>query len=316
MNTRLSALVASLFASGALMLALPVAAAESAAVAAVAPAAAAPAERFEVGSALVERHGDHGSPLILIPGLASGSWVWQDVVSQFKGEHVVYVLTLAGFDGRPAISGNGMQAAEQAVLDLIATRKLVKPVLIGHSLGATLSFAIAAGHADQIGGLVAIDGMPVFPGTEAMEPAQRAQLAEGRKARMTTNSQEQFAQQQLMYMRGMGVIDPVKAEQLAKLSARSDPAATLRYMGEDLVLDLRAGLPKISVPVLVISPFYEPDGKMMNMTAAGKAAYYKALLNGTPKLEVVSVEPARHFAMVDQPKAVGDALANYLKTLH
>ena len=61
----------------------------------------APAERFEVGGVLVERHGSGGRPLILIPGLASGGWVWQDTIRAFAPEHAVYVLTLPGFDGRP-----------------------------------------------------------------------------------------------------------------------------------------------------------------------------------------------------------------------
>ncbi|MFS2021060.1 alpha/beta fold hydrolase, partial [Massilia sp. CT11-108] len=64
----------------------------------------APAERFEVGGVLVERHGKAGNggrALILIPGLASGSWVWQDTIGAFAPDHAVYVLTLPGFDGRP-----------------------------------------------------------------------------------------------------------------------------------------------------------------------------------------------------------------------
>ena len=47
----------------------------------------APVERFEIGSMLVERHGQRGTPLILIPGLGSGSWAWQGIVREFSGEH-------------------------------------------------------------------------------------------------------------------------------------------------------------------------------------------------------------------------------------
>jgi pimeloyl-ACP methyl ester carboxylesterase len=94
-----------------------------------------PAERFEVGAMLVERHGQRGRPLVLIPGLASGSWVWQDMVREFSGEHVVYVVTLPGFDGRAPVAGDTIDAARGALAQLLASRRLDRPIVVGHSLG-------------------------------------------------------------------------------------------------------------------------------------------------------------------------------------
>jgi pimeloyl-ACP methyl ester carboxylesterase len=53
----------------------------------------------------------------------------------------------------------------------------------------------------------------------------------------------------------------------------------------------------------------------MPMTAQMKTEYYKSLMMGTPKVTVVPVSPARHFAMLDQPKQVNDAIRAYLKGL-
>jgi pimeloyl-ACP methyl ester carboxylesterase len=36
---------------------------------------------------------------------------------------------------------------------------------------------------------------------------------------------------------------------------------------------------------------------------------------GAPKVEVLTVAPARHFAMIDQPQQVNDAIRNYLGSL-
>ncbi|MFC5462854.1 alpha/beta fold hydrolase [Massilia niabensis] len=119
-----------------------------------AAAAAAPAERFELKGMLVERHGSGGlRALILIPGLASGSWVWQETAREFAGSHTVYVVTLPGFDGRPAAEGNPLEAARVALLELVASRRLVKPVLVGHSLGGTLAIDLAASEPGRIGGV-------------------------------------------------------------------------------------------------------------------------------------------------------------------
>jgi hypothetical protein len=56
-----------------------------------------------------------GRPLILIPGLASGGWVWQETVRAFSPDHAMYVLTLPGFDGRPAAGATPFATAQAAV---------------------------------------------------------------------------------------------------------------------------------------------------------------------------------------------------------
>jgi pimeloyl-ACP methyl ester carboxylesterase len=120
--------------------------------------AIAPAERFEVQGMLVERHGNGGSagrPLILIPGLAAGGWVWQETVREFAASHAVYVVTLPGFDGRPAVEGNPFEAARAALKELVISRRLADPVLVGHSLGATLAVALAEELPGRIGGVAA-----------------------------------------------------------------------------------------------------------------------------------------------------------------
>jgi pimeloyl-ACP methyl ester carboxylesterase len=274
----------------------------------------APAERFEVGQMLVERHGSKGTPLVLVPGLATGGWVWEDTVRRFKDSHVIYVVTLPGFDGRPAATGNSMQAASAALRELVTSRKLAKPVFIGHSMGAILSFALAEQHPDLLGGLIAIDGLPVFPGTENMNADQRALMADSVKARATGLTKEMFAAQQVQYMRGVGVTDIVRADEMAKLTARSDPMATMDYMSSILALDLRPGLAGIKVPVLLMAPWFDADASVIGMSMPDKVSYYKTLVAGTPKVEVIGISGARHYAMIDQPDAVADAIAGYLKS--
>ncbi|MBD8531843.1 MULTISPECIES: alpha/beta fold hydrolase [unclassified Massilia] len=278
-------------------------------------ASIAPAERFDVKGMLVERHGSSGRPLILIPGLATGGWVWQETVRAFSKEHAVYVVTLPGFDGRPAVAGDPFDAARSALKELVVARKLVKPVLVGHSLGGTLAIALAEDLGERIGGAVAIDGLAVMPRTEGMPPDQRAAMADNMRQRMASLSPQAFASQQQQYMRTIGVIDMDKADDLARLTARSDPAAVAAYMGAVLARDLRPGLPAIRAPLLMIVPTYGPDNAAMGVSGPDKVSYYRELMTGTPKLDVTTIDNARHFAMLDQPAAVNDALRTFLKTL-
>jgi pimeloyl-ACP methyl ester carboxylesterase len=275
----------------------------------------APAERFEVQGMLVERHGRGGRPLILVPGLATGGWVWQETVRAFAQDHAVYVVTLPGFDGRPAVEGNPVDAARAALRELVASRRLVKPVLVGHSVGGTLSIALAQDLGDRISGAVTIDGLAVFPRTEETPPDQRAAMGEAMRQRMAAATPAAFAAQQRQTMRAIGSTDIGKAEDLARLTSRSDPQAVAAWAGAVLALDLRPGLPTIRVPVLVLAPTYAPDEAVTGMSAADKLAYYRELMTGTPRLEVAQIDNARHFAMLDQPAAVHDALRKFLKTL-
>jgi pimeloyl-ACP methyl ester carboxylesterase len=274
----------------------------------------APAERFEVGALLVERHGGGGRPLILVPGLSSGAWAMQGLVRAFSGQHAVYVVTLPGFDGRAPITGNVVEATRSALRDLIASRKLDKPVLVGHSLGGTLSFAVAEDHPELVGGIVAIDGLPVMPGTEAVPPPMRAQMAQQMEARLSGDRQA-FEAGQRKYMQSVGVLDMEKAGALAELSSRSDPAAVPRIAGEVVALDLRTNLGRITVPVLEVAPFFEPDGQLYGMTEQGKVDYYQTLLAGAPHASVVSIAPSRHFVMFDQPEKLAETIRSFLATL-
>lgn len=273
------------------------------------------AKQFEVGTLQVERHGETGSPVILIPGLASGAWVWDDTVRRLQERHVLYVLTLPGFNGRPAQEGKGMQAALDSLQALIESQKLEHPVVIGHSLGGVLAMALAEKHPGLVAGVISIDGLPVFPGTESMALAARPAMAAGIKARMAGIDAKTFAGQQTQYMQTIGVIDAEVGARLALLTAKSDPGATADFMADTLALDLRAGLPAISVPVLVLSPYNPADGAAQGITEDAKTAYYRSLMAGTWKLEVTSISPARHFAMFDQPEKVATAIDAFLESL-
>ena len=55
--------------------------------------------------------------------------------------------------------------------------------------------------------------------------------------------------------------------------------------------------------MLAIAPYYASDYAAMGISEEAKRAYYASLLRGVPELEVVTIAPARHFVMLDQPHA-------------
>lgn len=273
-------------------------------------------EHFQVGTLTVDRYGMDGTPIILIPGLASGAWVWQNSIGLLSKDHVVYVVTYSALNQKSTLrSDNLMSEADQSLLDLILTRNIDMPVLIGHSLGGTLAIEFAEEHSNLISGVVSVDGLPIFPGTELMRTEQRLEMAERLKAQMSKLSAQAFAAQQLSYMRSVGVLDQRQATELAKLSAESNPIATAEFMAEDFQLDLRPNLLHINVRLLVISPYNAADFVARTLSEKNKTRYYEVLLRGTPELEVISISPARHFVMFDQPDTFNQTLEKYLHEL-
>ncbi len=178
-------------------------------------------------------------------------------------------------------------------------------MLIGHSLGGTLAILLGEQHPERLRGIVALDGMPIFPGMERVTAEQRAGGAQQAATQIAGETHSQLLDFEKNYMHTAGgVLDPALADQLAELEARSDPASVGEWLREDLSSDLRPDLAKITVPLLEIAPYNAPDlaGSPVQYTAEQKAQYYGTLLAGAPKLQVVSIAPARHFAMFDQPQ--------------
>lgn len=271
------------------------------------------------GTLTWQRHGDHGLPVILIPGLQGGPWVWKDTLDHLARNHVVYTVTLAGFDGvpPPAHMAGLLDQADASLGELIAQQQLVRPVLVGHSLGGTLALRFAGEHARLIAGVVAVDGLPIFPGMERLDATQRQAMAQRMHAQMASMDQAQFAAAALGYMQHVGVIDPVLAAKVAPLNARSDIAASAEYAAEDLAADYRPLLVHANVPILEIVPYNAPDMAALSQpfTQAQKLAYYRSLLADAPRAQVVAIASARHFVMLDQPAAFRTALDAFLNHL-
>ncbi|HEX7732636.1 MAG TPA: alpha/beta hydrolase [Rhodanobacter sp.] len=273
----------------------------------------------QVGTLKFERHGDHGRPVILIPGLEGGPWVWKDTIAQLEKNHVVYAVTLAGFDGMPAPARKAglLDQADASLQQLIEQQHIDKPVLVGHSIGGTLALRFAGEHASLVSAVVAVDGLPILPGMERASTEQRQAMAERTRTQMAAVTPAQFQAAALGYMQHIGVIDPKLAEQYAPLNARSDAAASGEYMAEDMTADYRPGLQQANVPILEISPYYAPDFSKppLQLSEAQKAAYYQSLLANAPHAKVVSVSPSRHFVMLDQPARFQQMLDGFLDSL-
>lgn len=272
------------------------------------------AESFDVGMLHVDRYGS-GDPIVLVPGLACGAWVWNGIIPHLAAKHSVYAVTLAGFAGRPASGTPSFAAFESDLTALLDQRHLATAVLVGHSLGGTLAFDYAETHPERVRGVVAADGLPVFPGMQQLTQQQRAATGAQMAATVKGQTHEQLLAFEKGYMATVGVNDAALADQVAALSSQSAPPSVAAWLQADLAADLRPNLSKITVPVLEIAPYSPTEGNPtapMHYTEPEKADYYRTLLAGVTKLDVLTISPARHFVMLDQPERFQKALDGFL----
>lgn len=306
-----------------LLLALSICLAYGAVPAAPAPLAPAPvanryampmqaAEVFEHGPLRVSRFGSGGRPLILVPGMAAGPWVWNDIVRLLQQDQTLYVVTLPGFDGRGAAAAR-FGDIQAALASLAGARKMQRPLLVGHSMGGMLALATAAQHPGVFTAVVSIDGLPVLPGTEELPAEKRQEMAREASHRTAALKPADFAAQQQDFLRAQGLIDMSKADELAQMTGRTDPRVVADYMAQMIALDVRSAMPGLTPVATIVAPFFEEDGGAQEEnTPERKQAYYRELMAGAPKLNVSIVAPARHFAMIDQPQMVVDVIRRHL----
>ena len=284
------------------------------AFAAIPPPLPAASATFDVGSLHVQQFGSGSRSLIFIPGLTCGPWEWSGEIARLAPHYTIYALTLPGFDGRPAIAGRLFTTVTADFWKLLAQKQIAKPIVIGHSLGATTGFMLATQHPERLGGVVALDGLPIFPTNIFSTPAALKPQIEAGAAQMAAVKQADFAAYEKTGSLPYLVTAPSDVEAIARLAGKSDPKASARWFEEDMLLDLRPDLAKATVPIVLLAPYdFALEGKYAP-TADAKKAFYAGIVKNAPNVTIVTIPSARHFAMYDQPKATSDAIDAFLAT--
>lgn len=286
------------------------------AAATIPPPAPPPVATFDVGSLHVQQYGSGPKSLIFIPGLTCGPWVWAGDIVHFTPQYTVYALTLPGFDGQKSIAAPLFPTVSADFWKLLAQKGIVKPVIIGHSLGGTLGWLLATQHPELLGGVIAVEGLPVFPGVATLTPTQREAAANRAAVAMSSATPAQFETVLKQSALPGEITSPADVAAVAPLAGKSDPVASGEWLKEDLNLDLRPDLAKATIPILLISPYdVSVDGQYGAKSPADKAGFYALLIKSAPNAKVVSIPNSRHFVMYDQPQALTDAIAQFVAAL-
>lgn len=268
----------------------------------VASRTVAPVETFAAGMLRVERFGvARGVPLIFIPALYCGSWQWDREIASLAPAHDIYAVTLPGFYGRPRDRGTDlMNRAVASLSELVRTRRLNHPIVIGHSLGGTLAVLFAERYPQAPGAIVAVEGGYPVAATQAQREKIAAAAAKPYYGADAATFARVLRKNQLQYV----ITSKTDVDTVSRYADRSDPTAVALWLRAALSLDLTAGLHDIRVPFTEIVPFSEAiDPYNGFATFRAKRSAYTAWLAHAPNGHLIMIDDSRHFVMFDQPAA-------------
>ena len=102
--------------------------------------------------------GGAGKPLVLLAGAGSTAHGFDDFAPKLTSKYHVYGITRRGF-GASAYSGSEYDADRLGddVLAVIDSLKLVKPVLVGHSLAGEELSSVASRYPKRVAGVIYLD---------------------------------------------------------------------------------------------------------------------------------------------------------------
>jgi N-formylmaleamate deformylase len=248
--------------------------------------------------------------MILIAGLMASPTVWDETVAALRDRYDLHVITLPGSAGAPVLAGESwLVTVRNALAQYIETNHLDHPVVVGHSVGGSLALALGAERPDLTGPIVSVDGLPYGPGlmdttmTPERAAAQATMIANAFKAlpagALVAQARAAMTAQ---------VHDTTWIAKSAAWAAASDAPTIGRTIADMLTTDLRPSLARIKAPVLLMMAgdgFPAAQRDMMR-------ARYAAQLSAAPNHQLVVIDGARHYVMLDAPAAFQRALAKFL----
>jgi pimeloyl-ACP methyl ester carboxylesterase len=253
-----------------------------------------------------------GPDVVLIPGVACSSAVWDATAKQLEGQYRLHLVQVNGFGGAPAgvnATGPVVQPTVDAIDLYIKTNHLKSPAIVGHSLGGLMGMMLAIQHADDVGKLMIVDSLPFFGVLMGATDATNAKpQAAGMRDMIANESQDASAQGEKDFLGNM-----VKSSEGLKSATAwaiaSDKGVVARAMYEDMVTDLRPDLKKIKAPVTLLYPWSSQSGFPREAT---DKMYHDnfATLSGA---KLVCIEDSLHFIMFDQPAKFATQLDAFLK---
>ncbi|MEW2624313.1 alpha/beta hydrolase [Streptomyces sp. NPDC048106] len=237
-----------------------------------------------------------GPVLVLVHGTGAGSVTWESVLGYFTDRHTVVLPDLSGSEAAEDDGGELTVELLAAQLAAVLVNLGPGPVdVLGYSLGAPVAALLAAEHPELVRRLITLSGWcgPADPYVQNGLTVWRT-LADNPTA---------FARYAMLTAFSRPYLNTLDREAVEELATGMHPNANLfRQIDADLKVDIRAALPRIQVPTLVIGCTLDalvPVENSRELAAAIPHSRYAELESG-------------HVARVEQPAELAKLVEEFL----
>jgi conjugative relaxase-like TrwC/TraI family protein len=254
----------------------------------------------------------NGPDVVLIPGLASSSAVWDVTATHLEGRYRLHIVQVAGFAGSlPQANAQGpvIQPTVDAIDAYIKINKLKEPKVIGHSLGGLMGLMLALQHPEDVGKLMIVDSLPFFSVLfGANDIAAAAPQAAAMRDTIINETQDAYAQGEKAFLPTL-IKSPTGLKMATQWAIASDKSVVARAMYEDMTTDIRPRLREIKTPVTILYPWDPSTG----MTQPAVDGFYRGNFASLPNKTTVRIDNSFHFIMLDQPDVFAAQIEAFLK---
>lgn len=235
-----------------------------------------------------------GDPVLLFPGFGCSGEVWTETVKRLSATNECHTFTFAGFDRVPAIDTPWLSTIKDDIIKYVKTKKLSKPVLLGHSLGGTLSLWLASLETAMFKKVIAVDALPAS--AALMIPGYNGQKLDYNNPQSKTILQMSDSAFKAMNAQSVTYMCLNKNKQQTIINwMNSCDRKTYVYGYVDMLnLDLREKIAAITIPVTILAATF-PNKQMAENT-------YTTQYKNLPGIQVLYADNAAHFVMYDQPE--------------
>ena len=235
-----------------------------------------------------------GNPVLFFPGFACTGEIFDETVKALSVNNECHVFTFAGFGGVPAIEMPWLPQIKDQVVAYVKSKKLNKPVIIGHSLGGTLGLWLAATDQSLFKKVIAVDALPcngavMMPNYDASKIVYESPYSKQMLQQDTASFRKQ-AQQQVGFM----MLNKEKQARVVDMMLQADWNTYVYGYVDLLKLDLRNDIAGIQIPVVVLAATH-PSKAMVEKTYNEQ---YAKLGNKV----IHYADKSAHFVMYDQPE--------------